>query len=168
MVWLEHIYYLVLLYCIVMFDAAASIFFLIGCFHTNPINIISLTIAPASLCKIIYHYMKSNILPMWKAPRTPWVLLEKTATVKTKRNKTKTAEGVTSYRPDLYLCKIYFLLYTFYCSDQPHHSAPEQHLLHFPKMTINFLDKNTAFCLLVGFPFWVLLLLHYCYWHIAA
>lgn len=68
--------------------------------------------------------MKSNLFLIWKAPRTSWVLLgKKIATVK-EENKIKTAKGLTSCSPDLYLCRIYFILYLFFCFDQTNRKCP--------------------------------------------
>lgn len=70
--------------------------------------------------------MKSNLFAIWKALRTSWVLLGKKAIVqkKKKENKIKTTKRVTSYRPALYLCRLYFTLYVFYCFDQPNCKCP--------------------------------------------
>lgn len=151
-----------------MFDAA--FFFFNWTLSYKPINIISIIITPSSLCKIIYHYMKSNLFPIWKAPRSSWVLLEKTTTDKSEETKIKTEKKrVTSHSPALYLCRIYFLLYAFYCFDQPNCKCPwtvfpplswEDHLLLWTKK--HFMLLSTWFPFLALITTATLLLLAHC------
>lgn len=123
MVWPDHI--LIIWFYYIVQSCLMQLFFFNWTLSYKPINIISIIITPSSLCKIIYHYMKSNLFPIWKAPRSSWVLLEKTTTDKSEETKIKTEKKrVTSHSPALYLCRIYFLLYAFYCFDQPNCKCP--------------------------------------------
>lgn len=160
---------MVSLHCTVMFDAA--FFFFNWTLSYKPINIISIIITPSSLCKIIYHYMKSNLFPIWKAPRSSWVLLEKTTTDKSEETKIKTEKKewphtalLSTFAGFISYCMLSTVLTNLIVS------VPEQCFLHFPGKTIYFSgQRNILFCSLLGFPFSLLsLLLRCCYWHIAV